>query len=64
MAGHVEAEAGSGQPSVDTRVIAVVSSNAAGGAITIETRTDDAGNYSITGVPVGNTSVLRLLRTG
>ena len=42
---------------VHARVIAVVSSSAAGGGFTIETRTDAAGNYSITGVPVGNTSV-------
>jgi hypothetical protein len=56
MAGHVEAEAGVGQPAVHARVIAAVSSSAAT-AFTIETRTDAAGNYSITGVPVGNTSV-------
>lgn len=54
MAGHVEAEAGVGQPSVHTRVVAIINSNAAGDAFTIETRTDAAGGYSITGVPVGN----------
>jgi len=57
MAGHVEAEAGTGQPSVHTRVVAAVTSSAANGTFTIETRTDAAGNYSIAGVPVGNTSV-------
>jgi hypothetical protein len=55
MTGHVEAEAGIGQPSVHTRVVAAVSSSA--GAFTIETRTDAAGNYSVAGVPLGNTSV-------
>ncbi|MEA2163765.1 MAG: large repetitive protein [Thermoanaerobaculia bacterium] len=57
MAGHVEAEAGVGQPSVNTRVLVQISSTAAAGGINIETHTDSSGNYSITGVPVGNTSV-------
>ena len=57
MTGHVEAEAGVGQPSVNTRVLVQISSTAAAGGINIETHTDSSGNYSITGVPVGNTSV-------
>jgi len=57
MAGHVEAEAGVGQPSVNTRVIAHITSSAAATSIDIEARTGADGNYSITGVPVGGTSV-------
>jgi hypothetical protein len=56
MAGHVEAEAGVGQPSVGTRVLIHVSSGVSFG-IDIEAHTDSNGDYSITGVPVGGTSV-------
>jgi hypothetical protein len=57
MAGHVEAEAGVGQPSVNTRVLVQISSSAIFNVIDIEAHTDSNGDYSITGVPVGNTSV-------
>lgn len=56
MAGHVEAEAGSGQPSADTKILAQILSSG-GIQINIETRTDANGNYSIAGVPIGGTSV-------
>jgi hypothetical protein len=48
MAGHVEAEAGVGQPSVNTRVIVHVSSNAASGGIDIE-----SGTWSAAGLYIG-----------
>jgi hypothetical protein len=56
MTGHVEAEAGSGQPSVNTKILAQIASNG-GIQINIETRTAADGNYSIAGVPIGGTSV-------
>jgi len=56
MAGHVEAEAGSGQPSVNTKVLVQIVSSG-GIQIDIETRTDANGNYSVAGVPIGGTSV-------
>jgi hypothetical protein len=56
MAGHVEAEAGVEQPSVNTHVLIHISSAVSSG-IDIEALTDSNGDYSITGVPVGGTSV-------
>ncbi|MEO8035365.1 MAG: Ig-like domain-containing protein, partial [Acidobacteriota bacterium] len=53
--GHVEAEEGTGQPSAGTRVLVDVSSSS--GGLHLETRTDAAGQWQFTGIPVANTNV-------
>ena len=51
MAGRVEAEAGVGQPSVNTRVLVQITQQLRGGERSTSKRIPDAlGNYSITGV--------------
>jgi Bacterial Ig-like domain len=55
VTGGVDAETPHGMPSVATRVVLNVSS--AVGLLRLETRTDSAGNFTFTGVPVRGTTL-------
>jgi len=56
VTGFVEAEEGVGRPSPRTRVLADVTTRLMP-SLRLETLTDDAGNFTFTGIPVGGTSI-------